>query len=210
MGLWELHCFACNSGIALDVTNNAVAGFMDEKTELTGQHLRLRLVTPEDAKFIHGLRTNPVYNQYLSYVTGTAEDQRAWIDSYKTREAAGEEYYYIIERRDDGRPCGVVRLYDITGGRFTWGSWILNANKPPKAALESAVLSFAVGFERLGLHLAELDVRRANSRAIAFYHRFGMTETGQDAENLYFELSRDDFRKARGGFLAVIAEQTEN
>ena len=174
---------------------------------MTGSCLRLRLVTPEDAEFIHGLRTDPTYNEYLSSVTGTVEDQRAWIDSYKTREVAGEEYYYIIERCDDGRPCGVVRLYDITGGRFTWGSWILDANKPPKAALEGAVLSFAVGFERLGINLAELDVRRANSRAIAFYRRFGMTETGQDAENLYFELSRDDFRKNRDTFMNILQGQ---
>lgn len=177
---------------------------------MTGVRLCLRLVTPEDAEFIHGLRTDPVYNKHLSPVTGTIEDQRAWIKAYKTREAASKEFYYIIERRGDGRACGVVRLYDITGDRFTWGSWILNAAKPSKAALESAMLSFGAGFERLGLRLAQLDVRRTNTRAIAFYRRFGMTEIGQDAENLYFELSRNDFLKAHTDFLAVIAEQTEN
>jgi RimJ/RimL family protein N-acetyltransferase len=180
---------------------------MSIKPEITGQQLQLRLVRPEDAAYIHYLRTIPLYNKHLSTVTGTVEDQRVWIDSYKTREAAGEEYYYIIERRDDGRPCGVVRLYDIGADSFTWGSWILDANKPPKAALESAVLSFGVGFEQLGLRLAQLDVRRANARAIAFYRRFGMTQGGEDAENLYFTLHWDDFRRNRDDFMKLLQDQ---
>ncbi|RKF12443.1 N-acetyltransferase [Roseovarius spongiae] len=180
---------------------------MDVKPELFGQRLGLRLVTPEDAAFIYGLRTDPAYNQHLSRVTGTIEDQRAWIHAYKAREAAGEEYYYIIERRDNGRPCGVVRLYDIEGDCFTWGSWILNADKPPRAALESALLSFCVGFEGLGLQRVVLDVRRANARAIAFYRRFGMSEAGQDTENLYFTLSREDFRKNRDEFMRILQGQ---
>ena len=167
-----------------------MAGDMDAKPEMTGPRLRLRPVTPQDAAFIHALRTDPAYNAHLSPVTGTIADQRAWIESYKTREAAGHEIYYIIERLD-GTPCGTVRLYDITGDRFTWGSWILNADKPPKAALESA----------------DIDVRRANARAIAFYRRLGMTETGQDAENLYFTLSRDDFGRNRDDFMKILQDQ---
>lgn len=174
---------------------------------IEGPHLRLRLVRPEDAAYIHRLRLDPAYNAHLSPVTGTVADQRAWIERYKTREAEGTEFYYLIERRDRGTPCGVVRLYDIAADRFTWGSWILDGNKPPRAALESAVLSFGAGFDRLGLARAGLDVRRANTRAIAFYRRFGMIETGQDAENLYFTLHRDDFGRNRDGFMKILQDQ---
>jgi RimJ/RimL family protein N-acetyltransferase len=156
----------------------------------------LRLVKPEDAAFIHGLRTDPAYNTHLSAVTGTVADQQAWIVAYKARETAGTELYYIIERHD-GMACGAVRLYGITADSFTWGSWILTQDKPPKAALESALLSFGVGFEHLGLARADLDVRKKNETAIRFYRRFGMTETGSDAENLYFELIRERFSALR-------------
>jgi RimJ/RimL family protein N-acetyltransferase len=169
---------------------------MDTVPEIAGKRLRLRPVMPEDAAFIHGLRTDPAYNTHLSPVTGTVADQRAWITACKAREAAGAEIYYIIERRD-GVPCGALRLYDITEGRFTWGSWILNADKPPRAALESALLSFSVGFEQLGLARADIDVRKDNEKAIRFYRRFGMVETGQDADNLYFELTRARFAELR-------------
>ena len=105
-----------------------------------GPNLVLRLIEPADADYVHGLRSNAKYNTHLSAVTGTAGDQRRWIEAYKDREAAGREYYYVIERKD-GTRCGLVRLYDIGDGRFTWGSWILDENKPLKAAPEIVFLN---------------------------------------------------------------------
>lgn len=175
----------------------------DELKHICGQRLCLRLVIPTDAAFIHHLRTDPAYNAHLSAVTGTAGDQRDWIERYKEREAAGAELYYVVERRD-GTPCGVVRLYDIQSDSFTWGSWILNGDKPPKAALESAVLSFGVGFETLGLARAGFDARLDNAHAIAFYRRFGASEVKRDDVNIYFEYSGDRYLQDRKTWLGII------
>ena len=161
-------------------------------SQIDGVQLSLRLVQPEDAPYTHALRTDPTYNGHLSTVTGTVEDQRSWIEAYKTREAAGSEYYFVIERKDEVR-CGVVRLYDITGDQFTWGSWILDHNKPRKAALESAVLSFGVGFDTIGLDMANVDVRVGNTHAEAFYRRLGMTEVRRTEQEIFFVCSRDQF-----------------
>ena len=163
-----------------------------ELYRIDGIHLSLRLVEPDDAGYLHGLRMNPTYNSHLSAVTGTVEDQRSWIEAYKRREAAGSEYYFVIERKD-GMPCGVVRLYDIAGDQFTWGSWILDQNKPRKAALESAILSFGVGFDALGLEMANVDVRVGNSHAEAFYRRLGMTEVRRTEQEIFFVYSREQF-----------------
>lgn len=171
---------------------------------ITGPNLRLRPVMAGDAGYIHGLRTDPRYNAHLSSVTGTVEDQRRWIEGYKAREAEGREAYFVIERHD-GVSCGTVRLYGIEGERFTWGSWILDARKPQKAALESAVLSFDFGFETRGLAAASIDVRRDNARAIKFYRRFGMTECGSDDLELYFAYSRSQFLTDRPGFMTILA-----
>ena len=134
---------------------------------------------------LHGLRTNPSYNMHLSEVRGTVEDQRRWIENYKAREAKGTELYYIIERLD-GTRCGTVRLYDIMENEFTWGSWILDHNKPQKAALESAVLSFGIGFGQLQRQVALIDVRTDNERALKFYRRLGMQEVDHDDQDTYF------------------------
>lgn len=175
----------------------------DDLEKISGSRLRLRLVTPDDAAYIHGLRVNPAYNTFLSPVTGSVADQRRWLEAYKAREQAGLEYYYAVERLD-GVLCGAVRLYDIGDDSFTWGSWILDHNKPAKAALESALLSFGVGFEILGLRKARFDVRRQNTHAIAFYRRFGATETGTDDENIYFEYPRDRFMRNRDRYISII------
>tara|TARA_B100000749_G_scaffold260432_1_gene231880 strand:+ start:291 stop:848 length:558 start_codon:yes stop_codon:yes gene_type:complete len=175
-------------------------------SKIDGVQLSLRLVQPEDAAYIHGLRTDPTYNGHLSTVTGTVEDQRAWIEAYKTREDAGSEYYFVIERKDGVR-CGVVRLYDITGDQFTWGSWIVDHNKPRKAALESAVLSFGVGFNTLGIDTANVDVRVENNHAEAFYRRLGMTEVRRTKQEIFFVYSRAQFDAAKDEYLSILKQE---
>lgn len=168
-----------------------------------GPNIALRLITPDDAAYVHDLRLNPAYNQHLSEVRGTAEDQRRWIADYKSREAEGREFYYVIERKD-GQPCGVVRLYDLDADSFTWGSWILDATKPPKAALESAVLSFGLGFEALGRSIAKIDVRVGNEHAQAFYRRMGMTQTHQTETDIFFTYPRTRFQADRDSYMDIL------
>lgn len=171
---------------------------------IDGNRLRLRLVRPEDAAYIHSLRMDARYNAHLSAVSGTIEDQRAWIEDYKLREAAGTEYYYIIESRADNCACGVVRLYDFHDEQFTWGSWILAENKPKLAALESAVLSFGVGFDLLEYKRLVLDVRKKNERALSFYRRIGASEIGEDDLNFYFQYTSDRFFADRQNHLGLL------
>lgn len=174
-----------------------------------GPNLRLRLIEPRDAIYVYSLRTNPLYNSHLSKVTGTVNDQRRWIESYKAREIKGKEFYYVIERKD-GTRCGLVRLYNIEAESFTWGSWILDENKPCKAALESAVLSFGVGFDTLQLASAKIDVRVHNTHAIAFYRRLGMTETHRTAHDIYFSYPRARFEADKVDYVSIILQEKLN
>jgi RimJ/RimL family protein N-acetyltransferase len=170
-----------------------------------GPNLILRLIKPDDAAYVHGLRTNPLYKSYLSKVTGTVQDQRAWIEGYQAREAAGQEFYYVIERKD-GMRCGLVRLYDFDVKSFSWGSWVLDENKTHKAALESAILSFGVGFDALGVQLANVDVRVANEHAAAFYRRLGMVETHRTDQDIFFNYTREQFDTNRTHHLKYLSE----
>ena len=170
-----------------------------------GPNLTLRLIQPEDAAYVHSLRNNPAYNTHLSKVTGTIDDQRTWIEDYKSREAQGQEFYYVIERKD-GTRCGLVRLYDIEATSFIWGSWILDENKTRKAALESAILSFGIGFDALGVQLANVDVRVANEHAAAFYRRLGMVETHRTDQDIFFNYTREQFDTERTHHLKQLSE----
>ena len=172
-----------------------------------GLNINLRLIQPSDAAYVHGLRIDARYNTHLSEVTGTVEDQRLWIKDYKSRESDGQEFYYVIERKD-GKRCGLVRLYNVEADQFTWGSWILDDNKPPKAALESAVLSFGVGFEILGCQTAHIDVRIQNSHAEAFYRRLGMVEYRRTDEDIFFRYARATFTNDKAHHLRVLNDVT--
>ncbi len=172
-------------------------------SRIEGPNLVLRLIEPSDAEYVYGLRTDPRYNAYLSNVTGTVEDQRAWIEAYKEREALVEQLYYVIERKDGVR-CGLVRLYDIEDETFTWGSWILDENKTSKAALESALLVYRVGFEELCREMAVFDVRVENDRTIKFHDRFGATKVKEDGQDVFFKFARDTFEQNNERLYAVL------
>jgi hypothetical protein len=98
----------------------------------------------------------------------------------------------------------VVRIYDIEDDRFTWGSWILDANKPSKAALESAVLVYQIGFHQLGLERSVFDVRRENGHTLEFHRRFGASEIGKDELNIYFEYLRARYDADQETHLAAL------
>jgi RimJ/RimL family protein N-acetyltransferase len=176
--------------------------------KIDGIHLSLRLVETSDAEFIHSLRINDLYNAHLSPVTGTADDQRNWVSTYKQREAEGLEYYYIIERLEDQVSCGVVRLYDVQNTSFTWGSWILNHEKTPKAALESAVLIYTAGFSLLGKQTSIFDVRCDNERTLAFHRRFGAQQTSEDELNVYFAYTAAQFEQDRSMHMTTLRNGT--
>ena len=112
----------------------------------------------------------------------------------------------MIERKD-GTRCGLVRLYDIKADSFTWGSWILDENKTRKAALESAVLSFDVGFDALGVQLANVDVRVANEHAAAFYRRLGMAETLRIDGQIFFAYPRARFDADKEAYLSILEQE---
>ena len=160
-------------------------------------------MTVNDAAYLYSLRNDARYSEHLSKVSGSVQIQRDWISDYKAREEKSKELYYVIERLD-GTQCGFVRLYDIGKSEFVWGSWILDDNKPKKAALESAVLSFGVGFERLGLERAFIEVRRENTHATQFYRRFGMREIGSDDQSLHFEYHKAWYEAEKQEFIEKI------
>ena len=170
---------------------------------IDGPNISLRLMAPEDAEYVYGLRTNADYNSHLSKVQGTVENQRDWIKAYKNREAERSELYYIIERQDR-TTCGTLRIYNINAPVFEWGSWILDHNKPRKAALESAVLAYHVAFDGLNLNKACFDVRRDNIKTLDFHRRFGAVETHSDEMDVFFQYSKAQFDSAKNAFWSIL------
>ena len=157
---------------------------------LKSKTIRIRLVEEFDAEFILKLRLDEKYNLFLSSVNPDIKAQKDWIKKYKNDEANRKQFYFIIER-NDGKPCGTVRIYDLKENSFCWGSWILNEDKTRYAALESALLVYDFGFNHLGFDFSHFDYRKGNEKVISFHKKMGALKIGEDDLNEYFSITKE-------------------
>ena len=132
----------------------------------------IRLVELEDAEFIHGLRTDRTYNEFLTKVGISLEQQISWIEAYKLDEQAGKQYYFIILDNSNQR-IGSVRLYDFDKDTFCWGSWILKNGSSWSASLESMALIYHVGFDVLNFKYCVFNVRKLNVSVFKLHQKLG-------------------------------------
>ncbi|RUT67233.1 N-acetyltransferase [Morganella morganii] len=164
--------------------------------QLQAKTIRLRFVEIDDAQFILSLRNDDNYNKYLSKTSTDIQQQKEWIKKYKIKEKNNIEYYFIIER-NDGVPCGTVRVYDIKNESFCWGSWILNQEKTATAAIESALLVYKFGFEIKKYQHCHFEVVKGNDRVISFHKKFGAKETHHDDIHFYYEILPESINKIK-------------
>lgn len=166
---------------------------------LKSKTINMRYVEESDAEFILSLRLDNRYNNFLSRVDASLDGQKSWIRKYKDDERDEKQFYFIIER-NDGIPCGTVRIYDIKNDSFCWGSWILNENKTRYAALESAMLVYEFGFNRLKFKKSHFEVMKENKKVVNFHKKFGAVEIGEDDNNFYFEITQDSVAEFKNKF----------
>lgn len=163
---------------------------------LKSKTIQIRFVEESDAEFILELRLDKKYNQFLSSVNSDVQAQKDWIKKYKNDELKRTQFYFIIER-NDGTPCGTVRIYDLQKDSFCWGSWILNENKTRYSALESAFLVYQFGFDELGFVKSHFDVRKGNEKVISFHEKMGAKKVGEDELNEYFNITKEAVVEAK-------------
>lgn len=170
------------------------------KPVVRGKKLYLREVVLDDAEFILSLRTDPGKNRYLSLTTSDVSQQRAFIERYQQ---SLTDYYFII--CDWQAKClGTVRIYDIQGDSFCWGSWILSADAPTSAAVESALLLYDFAFYSLHYKFSHFDVRKENLSVVDFHKRFGALIIQADESDYFFKYSRDSYGSVREKYLRFL------
>ena len=159
---------------------------------LNGKNINLRTVEIEDAEFIYNMRQNQNKTKYLSKVTGTVESQKEWIKNYKQREEDRQEFYFVIESKNEEK-LGLVRMYDFQNDSFCWGSWLIKEDAPKTTAIESALQIYEFGFYSLGFKKSHFDVRKGNDKVIAFHQRFGAKIVNEDELDYFFNFKKDDY-----------------
>lgn len=165
-----------------------------------GKNINLRIVTVEDAEFILNLRLNAGKNRFLSHVANSLEQQVGYIEKCSKNVNV---WYFIIESLSH-EALGTVRIYDIRGDSFCWGSWILKDNVGITVALESALLVYDFGFFCLGFKKSHFDVRKGNTKVVKFHEKMGAQKVGECSRNFYFEYFVDAYKETRQKFLSFL------
>lgn len=160
--------------------------------KITAKDIYLRLVTIEDAVFVHTLRTDPVKAKYLGQVPPGIDAQVAWLKLYKQREALKQDFYFVIHLKE-GVPIGLIRLYDLKANSFCWGSWVISDQAPIYVGIESVMAIYEFGFEHLGFLNAHLDVMKENRKVYDFHIRFGARLVGEDDSKYYLTITKEEF-----------------
>lgn len=157
-----------------------------------GKNINMRTVNIEDAEFIYNMRQNQNKTKYLSKVIGNVESQKEWIKNYKKREEKEEEFYFVIESKDEEK-LGLVRMYDFKDNSFCWGSWLIKEDAPKTTAIESALQIYEFGFYGLEFKKSHFDVRKGNDKVIAFHKRFGAKIIEENELDYFFNFEKSDY-----------------
>ncbi|MCC3703432.1 GNAT family N-acetyltransferase [Rouxiella badensis] len=154
-----------------------------------GKTILLRPVETSDYEFVHSLRVAPKSTQFLTPVDDDPLQQKVWLENYKKREAAGEEYYFIIQRIDNQQPIGSLRAYGVDREKSIahCGSWILNENKTMTSAIESILLMLE-SMNDIGIGVLVVDARKDNAPALRFIKKISHRYHGEDETNHFYEI----------------------
>jgi len=138
---------------------------------LRGHAYEIRPVEMADAAFILQLRTDPELSRLIHPTSPRLEDQHAYLQRYF--ETPGD-CYFIVVRSATGRPEGTVAIYDIGAapGEAEWGRWIIRQGS--MGAPESALLTYRVAFDVLGVNRIYCRTAAANRNVIAFHESCGL------------------------------------
>lgn len=163
---------------------------------LNGKNINLRTVETTDAEFIYTMRQNQKKTKYLSQVTGTVDSQKEWIKNYKHREEIKQEFYFVIESKNEEK-LGLIRIYDFQNDSFCWGSWLIKEEAPKTTAIESALQIYEFGFYTLKFQKSHFDVRKGNDKVIAFHQRFGAKIVDENDLDYFFKFEKNDYERIK-------------
>jgi RimJ/RimL family protein N-acetyltransferase len=187
---------------------------MCHELTLEGDAFRLRPVALSDAAFIARLRSDTKERlRFVHRVDPNPVLQEVWLKEYFNRSG---DYYWIVERKHDGRPEGTVSLYNLDqdGETAEWGRWVLHSGS--LAAPESSLLVHSAAFDLLGLASVYCLTVSANSPVVSFHDSTGAKREallknhfsidGQPFDAVRHRVMRDAFPllKSRLGHLSAL------
>ncbi len=173
--------------------------------EINKYGIKIRTVEIADAEFILSLRTDEKLGKYLSPTENDVEKQREWIKGYKQREQDKQEFYFLTLGPNDEK-LGVNRLYNFKNNSFESGSWIFLKNAPSNYPILSDLIGREHGFKNLGFKVNAFNVNKKNVTVINYHKLFSPTVVKETNEEIFFELSYQNFNNQMRRFLRMFGK----
>lgn len=173
---------------------------------IKGMTVNLRSIEEQDAEATFKMRSDPEKSRYIHRATGTAEDQRRFIQMQ--REKPGD-YLFVVEDLQ-GKPIGMKGIYNydpeqnvVESGRFIgYGSQVQN--------IEALMLSFDFAFDVMKVREIIMSALEKNEMMLGIQRRFGVRFTyrergeGMDCDSLYSVLTPEAYAVSRPKVEALI------
>ena len=138
---------------------------MNHNISIDGYCYRLRPVTIKDAPFIVDIRTEDAERcKYINPVSKDISLQIKWLENYFN---TPNDYYFIIENKNNNLQEGLISIYNINDNKGESGRWIIK--KDSLAAVESYYLLCRIAFEILQLNEVFSNVVIDNKPVVAFH-----------------------------------------
>lgn len=171
--------------------------------DLTGEKVRLRLMTRDDTERIVAWRNNPrVRNNFIYQKPFTKEGHENWI---RTMVDTGKVVQFIIEEAATCKSVGSVYFRDIDREcrKAEYGIFIGDDDAVGKGyGSEAACLAIRYGFEELNLHKIFLRVLAENKAAYRSYEKAGFVQEGYFKDEEFLNGSYKDLI-----FMAIFNER---
>lgn len=167
---------------------------------ITGKNIDLREIEASDAEFVLSLRLDPELNTHLSVVEDDLDKQKEWIKKSKLNK---QEWYFIVQNKQQ-QPVGTIRIYDIKGDSFCWGSWIIVPEARRYASFESAILLYQYAFFQLGFNKTHFDVRKNNLKVLNFHLRLGAVVIEENEQDFFMTFTKEDFCNKEQEYIEII------
>lgn len=156
---------------------------------LQGTYIDLYEVELEDSEFILNLRVDSEKSKYLHKTEYDLGKQIDYIKKYKKLE---NEWYFIIKSKS-GESLGTFRINDLREDSFSIASWIVKDDAPVMTSLESILLIYNFGFNKLNFNHSHFDVRKENKKVISLHKKLGAKIVNENSLDVFFIIKKEDF-----------------
>jgi RimJ/RimL family protein N-acetyltransferase len=182
------------------------------KVLLDGLLCRIRSATVDDVPVIAEIRLeDEERNKYINSIQPPISEFAAWLLQNAVR---GDNDYFVIENRINGRPESLTSLFDIDSGTGTFGRTVVRQGS--MATAETYWLCLRVAFEIFNLNRVVAYVNENNSAALSVTKAIGFTEfcqrtapytlDGSEQTETGFELTLSTFDKRGRPYLEKSAK----